>query len=654
MKKNKVKSSIPKVLGLALLFATTGMYSCTKYLDIVPDNIAVIEHAFKLRTEAEKYLFTCYAYLPKHGDGWFNAGMMSGDEIWLPQDDQVHWHPAFRIAQGQQNVGAPLFNEWGGDLKGGDGRFNYLRLFEAIRHCNIFLENVGDETKVPDLPLAERERWLGEVEFLKAYYHFHLFRMYGPIPIVDVNAPESATPEELYYKRQPVDACVTYMSDLLDQAAAKLPPRIVDENTELGRATKAIALAVKARLWMLAASPLFNGNADYAAVRDKEGVALFNPTFDGTKWEKARDAAKAAIDMAEENGAALYTYTNDRLNLSEETKTQISIRSAVTERWGAEVVWGLSNSYFVNEALCMPPLARGSNVDRFQLQGVWGAPIKIAKQYYSKNGVPIEEDKTLDFGNYMAPRTAVASERFYVEPGYVTARLNYDREPRFYASLGFDGGRWYMKDGRTNGSDEEGMYVQAKNAERSGFGHFTNWNETGYFIKKLVHWESTTNTTNAPTWKTYPWPEIRLAELYLSYAEALNEVQGGSSEAIQYVDRIRTRAGLQGVVASWTAFSRNPSKYQSQEGLRAIIQRERLIELAFEGQRFWDLRRWKQAAEELNKDITGFTMIGKTLETYNVEKTIFNQTFIAPRDYLWPIGNYETRRNPLLVENLGW
>src|SRR5690606_28326362 len=105
-----------------VFFVALGMSSCKKYLDIVPDNVAVIEHAFKLRTEAEKYLFTCYSYLPKNGDGWFNAGMMSGDEIWLPQDDQAHWHPAFRIAQGLQNVNAPLFNEWGGDLKGGDGR----------------------------------------------------------------------------------------------------------------------------------------------------------------------------------------------------------------------------------------------------------------------------------------------------------------------------------------------------------------------------------------------------------------------------------------------------------------------------------------------------------------------------------------------------
>lgn len=636
---------------MLILFCSS---SCKKYLDVVPDNVAVIEHAFKLRTEAEKYLFTCYSYLPKNGDGWFNAGLMSGDEIWLPQDNKAHWHPAFRIAQGEQNKDNPLFNEWGGSLKGGDGRFNYLQMFRAIRHCNVFLENIEDLSKVPDLSLAERERWIGEVLFLKAYYHYYLLRMYGPIPIVEKNVIESAKPEELFYKRMPIDDCVNFISTLLDAAAPKLPLRIVDENNQMGRITLPIALAVKAKLLLMAASPLFNGNSDYATFKDKEGTAFFNPTFDAKKWEKARDAAKAAIESAQTNGHALYEYKNDVLNLSTETKTQLNIRNAVSDRWSAEHVWALSNSYFGNQALCMPSLIRGRNVDRFQVQGVWAAPIKIAKQFYTKNGVPIEEDKSLDFTNYTQVRAATNNERFNVEPGYLTARLNYDREPRFYADLGFDGGMWYMKDGTADGSDVNGMYVNSKNSQRSGFGHFTNWNETGYFIKKLVHWESTSNSNNSPTWKTYPWPEIRLADLYLMYAEALNEVEPASLTAISYVDLVRKRAGLEGVVASWSNWSKNPTKYTTQAGLRDIIQRERLIELAFEGHRLWDLRRWKMSAEELNKYITGFSVMGKTTETYNIEKNIFGQTFISPRDYFWPIGNYEIRRNPKLVENPGW
>jgi hypothetical protein len=134
----------------------------------------------------------------------------------------------------------------------------------------------------------------------------------------------------------------------------------------------------------------------------------------------------------------------------------------------------------------------------------------------------------------------------------------------------------------------------------------------------------------------------------------LNEVEPGSATAISYVDKIRKRAGLKGVVESWTNYSSIPNKYSTQDGLRSIIQRERLIELAFEGQRFWDLRRWKKAFDEYNKDITGWTITGKTADTYYKERLVFSQRFIAPRDYFWPIGNFDTRRNPYLVENPGW
>ncbi len=641
--------------ALALTVSVTNT-SCKKFLDVVPDNTSEIKHAFKIRNEAQKYLYTCYSFLPKDGDGWFNVGMFAGDEMWLPQNDLAHWHNAFRIAQGQQNKSEPLFDEWTG-LRKGNGNYNaHLKIFMAIRHCNIFIENMQDLTKVPDITLTERERWIGEAMFLKAFYHYYLLRMYGPVPIIDKNSAEDASGDELHYKRMPVDDVVNYISGILDQCLEKVPLIITDENTELGRVDRNIVLAVKAKLWLLAASPLFNGNADYAGFKDKEGVALFNPTFDASKWEKARDAAKAAIDAAEANGHFLYKYNGTEVKVSDTTKQQLSIRNALTARWNPEIIWGLSNSYFINEALCMPALAGGKNTDRFQLMGVWGAPIKIAKMFYTKNGVPIEEDKTLNFSNYTEVRTAGFADRFNIEQGFQTARLNFDRENRFYADLGFDGGRWYMKDAGGNKDDVTSQfYVQAKNAERSGFGHFTNWNHTGYFIKKLVNWESTTNGQNqGPSWKGYPWPEIRLADLYLMYAEALNEVEPGSATAITYLDKIRDRAGLKGVVESWSTYSNNPGKYTTQTGLRQIIHRERLIELAFEGQRFWDLRRWKLAAEELNKDITGFNILGKTTESYNVERFIFSQTFIAPRDYLWPIGNNDTRRNPKLVENLGW
>jgi starch-binding outer membrane protein, SusD/RagB family len=647
-----------KVVRTTIFIATlaVGISSCKKYLDVVPDNVATLDHAFKLRNEAEKYLFTLYSYMPRSGDGWYNPGFLAGDELWLPETSQDLWHPIFKIARGQQNKDAPLFDEWFGTRKGNNDSKDKYKIWRAIRQCNIFLENLHDMTKVPDISIAERERWIGEAKFLKAYYHYYMLRMYGPIPIINKNIDVDDDIEGSYTRRMPVDSCVHFISDLLDSAYSKLPLRIVDENNELGRPTMAIALAIKAKLWVMAASPLFNGNSDYAGFLDKEGNALFNPVFDLTKWEKARDAALAAIQAAEANGNSLYEYGPDFLGLTDTTKLQLSIRNAVTTRWNREIVWANTISYFVNEDLCMPPTERsqtGNQVTtRGSMKGVWAVPIKIAKMFYTQNGVPIEEDKTLNFSDYEKLRTSVSGERNYIEPGFQTARLNFDREPRFYADLGFDGGVWYMKDGTTTGNDRNTFYLKAKNTEKAGYGHFVNWNETGYFVKKLVSWESSTNTLI--TWKQYPWPEIRLADLYLLYAEALNEAEPASGTAITYLDKVRKRAGLKGVVESWNNYSTNPGKYASQAGLREIIQRERLIELAFESQRLWDLRRWKRSLDELNKDITGWNILGKTADTYYKERVIFSQRFLSPRDYFWPIGNTDTRRNPYLTENPGW
>ncbi|UYQ94338.1 RagB/SusD family nutrient uptake outer membrane protein [Chitinophaga horti] len=642
-------------IKIALVCTLLALVSCKKFLDVVPDNVATLDNAFRLRNEAEKYLFTCYSYLPWNGDNWFNPGFMSGDEIWLPQTDQATWHAAFRIAQGMQNANAPYFDDWSGARKGStsDVRRDPFKVWRAIRHCNIFLENLNNPNKVPDITIDERQRWIGEAEFLKAFYHYYMLRQYGPIPVIDKNVSiegEEAVPN---VRREPVDTVVNYISRLLDAAAEKLPEKIVDENTQMGRITKPIALAVKAKLWAMAASPLFNGNPDYANFKDKEGLQLFNPAFDPKKWEMARDAAKAAIEAAEANGHVLYEYKVDVLGLNDTTKRQLSIRNSFTQRWAPEHIWAMSNSYFVNEALCAVPFERGSNTNRSQLRGLWAAPMKIAKMFYTHNGVPIDEDKTLNFTNYSELRTATVAERFNIEKGFVTARLNFDREPRFYADLGFDGGVWYMKDS-PSGKDENTYYIKAKNGEKAGFGDYLNYNETGYFIKKLLHWESTTAGTAAPTFKTYPWAEIRLADIYLLYAEALNEVEGGSLQAIEYIDKVRTRAGLKGVVESWSNFSTNPAKYTTKDGLRQIIHRERNIELVFEGQRFWDLRRWKEAAETLNADVTGWNSFGKTAENYYKERVVYTQSFIAPRDYFWPIGVYDIRRNPRLVENPGW
>ena len=647
-KRYKKTGMLAMVLCLFIIFP-----ACKKYLDIVPDNVPTIDNAFTLRIEAEKYLFTCYSFLPKNGDPTLNMGMMAGDEIWTSLDERELTSYSWRAARGGQNAGDPYMNAWEGRYQGG-GPGDRYGLYKAIRNCNIFIENVSDLSKVPDLRIDERERWLAEVKFLKGYYHFLLLRMYGPIPLVDQNIDISAPESEVRVKRMPFDECVTFVEKLFDEALPNLPQTIVDRSTELGRITKPIALAIKAKLLLTAASPLFNGNPDYANFKDKDGISLFNSTYDANKWFKAAEAAKAAIVAAEAAGFKMYEFPNTTFKLSDTTKRQLTIKGAVTERFNinTEHVWANPNSTtFDLQRYAMPRLTSAIVVGSARQQ--LAPPIKIAEMFYSSNGVPINEDKVLDFTNRYTLRTATKAERFYVKEGYTTARLNFDREPRFYADLGFDGGVWYKYDSPTN-SDEGTFVLEAKSTQVAGASNYGWYNETGYFVKKVVDWNMI-NGTNGATYRTYPWPELRLADLYLMYAEALNETLGSPTEEVHdYLNKIRTRAGLKSVRESWTNFSVNPTKFAAKEGMRQIIQQERLIEMAFEGSRYWDIRRWKRAAEMFNQNITGWSINQPTAAEYYRVRTIHAQSFVAPRDYLWPLRTYDLTVNPKLVQNPGW
>jgi hypothetical protein len=146
---------------------------------------------------------------------------------------------------------------------------------------------------------------------------------------------------------------------------------------------------------------------------------------------------------------------------------------------------------------------------------------------------------------------------------------------------------------------------------------------------------------------------MRLADLYLLYAEALNETTGPDAEVYRWLDMVRKRAGLKGVVESWTKYSSRPSKVATKEGLREIIQRERLIELVFESKRFWDLRRWKVAENYLQRSINGWDITQREAVNYYRVRPIFSSSF-SLKDYFWPISENSLIVNPNLVQNPGW
>ncbi|MGY5356014.1 RagB/SusD family nutrient uptake outer membrane protein [Wenyingzhuangia sp. IMCC45467] len=651
IKYNKGMLSLKKVLGGSLMvLSLSGLMSCEDtFLDVVPDNVATIDQAFKLRNEAEKYLFTCYSYIPKNGDAVYNIGMLAGDETWIPGNDAAINSYAFDIARNLQRSTNPYMDAWEGRFQAA-GPADLYPLYDGIRHCNIFIENLEDQTKVPDITQAERLRWIAEAKFLKGYYHYYLMRMYGPIPIMRTAVSIDASEEEIQVAREPIDVGVDYIVSLLDEAMVHLPPQIVDLQNEMGRVTRQVAAGIKGEVLLMAASPLFNGNADMSGFTNNDGTALFNTTFDETKWQRAATAIKEAIDIAEANGHHIFYKEDVSFAVSQTTLTKLDIRQAVTERFNDEIIWANPNSRtWQLQRLCMAPLV--NTVAHTQARKVLSPTIEAASNFYTKNGVPIEEDTTLDFTDITDIREATAAEGLDILEGYRTSMLNFDREPRFYANLGFDGAMWYKFD---SGADEKRWHIEAKFKDYAGSSDAFDFNITGYFIKKLIDWEQTFDSNGGASYQDYAWPELRLADLYLMYAEALNEVEGPTAEVLQYVDAIRSRAGLDGVENSWQNFSSNPTKYTSKDGMREIIHKERSIELAFEGKNYWDIRRWKKATQEFNEPVKGWNVFGVNESSYYQVVTLYQQRFVAPRDYFWPINVNTLIQNPNLVQSPGW
>ncbi len=622
--------------------------SCKKgFLDIVPDNVATIDHVFSNRNEAEKYLFTCYSYMPRTGGIDQVPSFLAGGQYRLPQQELRGVSPtAAYIDRGDQNVVDPIMDFWNGS----NGVTSSKSLWKAIRDCNIFLGGVdGVDDLRPDL----KARWRAEVQTLKAYYYFYLMRMYGPLPLFDENLPVTASIDEVQLTRSPIDDVVSVITALVDSSVSYLPLVISDQTTELGRITQPVALAIKAHTLVWAASPLFNGNPDYSSFKNHDGTALFSSTQDPQKWVKAAEACKNAIDVAISAGHSLYKVPSGLLSgmeLSDTTLLQMDIRLSLTEKWNVEVIWGEAsdNAYQANALARINPARMGNQSVYSNL----GVSLALAESFYTENGVPINEDNSWDYSNRYTTKTAGFDDRYYIREGYTTAVLNFNREPRFYASLGFDGGIWFMQNSPTN-SDNNTWFVEAKTGQPAGKNGPTNYNSTGYWPKKVVNWKYVIGEGQDSYIEPFTWPIFRLVDLYLLYAEALTE-SGNLDGAIEYLDLVRERAGLDGVVNSWTNHSKQPAKFSTKEGLREIVHQERNNELAFEGHRFWDLRRWKKAASILNNPFQGWDVDQSDVNSYYRVRTLYNMKFASPRDYLWPLKENDIVINPKLVQNPGW
>lgn len=641
MKKRKFIYNI--ILGIVTVIGT---FSCSDYLDVVPEGTATMESAFSMRRHTLRYLYTCYSYLPNNISG-SSIDVMGGDEAWVndnPQFIQDIGRDANLVARGLLTPSNPVGDTW-------------THFYRAIRDCNSFLDGI-ETIKVPDLMDYEKMQWIGEVKALKAYYHFRLLRQYGPVPIVKENLPVSTDVNGVQVSRNTVDEVIDYIVQLLDEAMVELPAQVRSEASDLGRFTLPIAAAMKAQVLVTAASPLYNCNEEFAPMRNIDGTQLFpqDKSMEIDKWKRAADACREAIEICVDSlGYELYVYPGDpKYDLSDTIMQQMTLRQAFCEDWNNEVIWADTRTWVNLLQHRVLPVLNPMFDAQPQMAQVFSVPLKIAEMYYSDNGVPIEEDTEWNYSSRYTLRRAESEEALYIRNGGETSRLNFDREPRFYAWLGFPQGIWYGSGSYDDKKPGELYhYGDIRGARISG----NDMNEpTGYVPKKWVHYQTLQPVTLQISVFNYIWPNYRLAELLLYCAEAINEAedsQAARNEAIVYLDLVRERAGLKGVEESWRNFSNNPNKYTTQDGLRDIIHRERLIELSFEGIRFWDLRRWKTAREELNRPIQGWSLFNTDNADIYKPLTIFSQKF-GLKDYFWPISEGEITRNANLVQSLGW
>ena len=606
-----MKKIIFKIIVAIAIIST--VQSCT-FLDIVPDNTATIDDAFTRPAEAKNFLYSLYSFMPKVNDHLTSPQLWGTDEVAIPWT----WYEAYKLITQPISTGYPFFDFWGNP--GGDSQSYY----EGIRQAYTFLDNID---KTPGFSEDELNSMKGEATFIIGYLHFCIIRQYGPAIVVKHTIPLDAPKEEYYPYRTSYDESIAFCVDKFDEAYTLLP--YGQSKSDYGRISKPIVSAIKGRMLLYAASPLFNGNTDFAGISGGDGKDLFSQSYDNEKWMKAIKSIEEAIDDADFIGATLYKgHGSDAV---------ANTRYSMVEPWNNELIWGHRQEYYWGwQRHAAPRVIDGGVVTS---AGGIAPTMRQVELYYTKNGLPIDQDPNFDY-----------SGRLDIASGDETAQLHRNREPRFYSNIGFDRGDYLINDSAKK------LFLRYNESDGYDGVDRSNYSRSGYLVQKGVH-PQTMFTSSDNIFIEYPWPKMRLAELYLNMAEALNEYGFGTTDkfghdAKYYLNLIRERAGIPFIDDAWSN-SYDPGRPNNQTGLREIIQTERRIELAFEGHRIWDVRRWKKG-EELNTPVYGLDVNKTNGSEFYSKVKIEERYFDVSRSYLWPISLRELQYNPNLVQNPGY
>lgn len=644
----------------SILLSLLVLFGGCSYLDVVPEgDIETTEMIFEKREKADRWLFTAYSTLSLLAMTNGNPAFLGADEYATGNYLRTNFDnlDGLYIGDGLQMSQTPYGDIWEG------GYYN------SIRYCNTFINNID---KTHNMEEHEKLEWTAEVKALKAFLYFDLVRHYGPIILVDENIPVNVPVTDMRQPRVHVDTCIQEIVRLLDEALVDLLPNSEKEASRRGYFCKESALMLKAQALLLAASPLFNGNEYYTNFVGKDGKPLCSTTYDPEKWRIAAEAIDEAVLICEDYGRGLYNGTNDQptvlLNTMKDIEESVHnlsfnsnecLFSVKTAQAYDMMSWDYLSRYIL-------PAFKAEYTDLANSisLGTLAPSMKMVEMYYTVNGLPIDQDRSWDnVGRYQMNRETDSRYTDVIPLGEDILGLHLRREPRFYANIAAD--RCYWRIGTDAGMTKRNYIVEARQGEKFGTGYTSiqssnPQNITGYYLKKFLYSDlpSKTYYTGLSAKGDDPVPMMRMAELYLMQAEAWNEYEGPSDKVYKPLNKVRERAGIPDVVTSWKQYSRTPNKVDSKEGMREIIHREYNIELAFEGRRFWNLRRWKTAHEELNDALYGWNVLGSDAQSfynnYNGPVIVWSKRgFIAPKDYLFPISSQEVMVSSY-VQNPGW
>lgn len=595
--------NILKRTGVFLVILLSAV-SCSDFLSQVPDDRLTLEAAFEQRGQVEDFLANIYSRLP-HETQRFVGG---NNGPWTGASDEAEFVWPYYY-QNEVNLGA-----W--DATTGHVNDKWSNFYRGIRAATYFMDNVDQCLECdPDNVI----RYKAEARALRAIFYYHLMRIYGPVVTFgDEYLSPDASMEELQLPRTPFDEGVNFVLDELDAAAVNLPAS-PPNNAYYGRMTKPFLAGIKSNLALVAASPQFNGNPDYANLVNPDGTPLFSQQVDVGKWERAANLAKEFLDAYDQSMFQLFR-KNDA---NGEYSPYLSTRDVVLEDWNSEVIMARPNAS-VDQYAKLPYHSGEASENRGS--GGLGATQVIVDAYFMANGRPIEDPESgyqeSGFSQFQAPYDFQERETF---------NQWVNREPRFYTGITYNGSLWH----NTNPQPIVTKTWYGGNSGRRIGGN--DYTPTGYVVRK--HAGVGSGTTSIIL--------MRLAEIYLNYAEALNEYSPGHPDILEYINRIRNRAGIP---EYGSAGLEAPA---TQDEMRAAIWRERQIELAFEDKRYFDTRRWLIAEETDNGPIYGMDIDAQNeADFYNVVP--FENRVFEKRHYLYPIPQNEISIVDNLVQNPGW